>query len=190
MESHTLILTPWMSAHRIVPWERSAFLYVHGRQPDDRRPVKIEVLETYDEVIRTPRMEFNLPAVARLTKPVAAYKKGVKFSRINIMTRDSFTCQYCGRKLPMRELNYDHVVPRIQGGQTVWENIVTSCYPCNDRKAGRTPEQAGMKLRRKPFRPKTLPMSTPLWPLDRVPVLWVPYLDPASVYGGQAQGTG
>lgn len=176
MEYHTLILTPWRTPHRIVPWERSAFLYVHGRQPDDRRPVKIEVIEEWDEIIRTPSMEFFLPSVAQLTVPVAAFKKGVKFSRINIMTRDNFTCQYCGRRLPMRELNYDHVVPRIQGGKTVWENIVTSCYPCNDRKAGRTPEQAGMRLRRKPFRPKTLPMTTPIWPLDRVPPAWVKWL--------------
>ena len=166
-----------MTAHRIVPWERAAFLYVQGRVLGDKSPVKIDVLEEWDEVIRTPRMEFRLPAVARLTRPVAAYKKGVKFSRVNIMTRDNFTCQYCGKHLPMKELNYDHVIPRVQGGKTVWENIVTSCYPCNDRKAYRTPEQAGMRLRTKPVRPKTLPMSTPMWPLDRVPSLWLPYLN-------------
>lgn len=182
METHTLILTPWKTAHRIVPWQRSAFLYVLGRMPGDRRPVKIEVLETWDEVIRTPTMEFLLPSVALLTTPVASYKKGVKFSRINVMSRDNFTCQYCGQRLPMRELNYDHVIPRIKGGRTVWENIVTSCYPCNDRKAGRTPEQAGMKLRRKPFVPKTLPMTTPVWSLSRVPEMWIPYLHPETVH--------
>jgi len=180
MENHTLILTPWMSAHRIVNWERSAFLYVHGRYPGDNRPVKIDVLEVWDEIIRTPRMEFNLPAVARLVRPVASFKKGVKFSRINILTRDNFQCQYCGKTLPMKELNYDHVIPRIQGGRTEWTNIVTSCYDCNDRKAARTPEQAGMRLRRKPFKPKTLPMTTPMWPLDRVPALWLPYMNSGS----------
>ena len=186
METHTLILTPWMTAHRIVPWQKAAFLYVQGRMPGDPNPVKIDVLEVWDEVIRTPRMEFNLPAVVRLTRPVAAYKKGVKFSRINIFTRDSFLCQYCGRHLPMKELNYDHVIPRLQGGKTVWENIVTACYPCNDRKAGRTPEQAGMRLRTRPIRPKTLPMSAPVWPIDRVPALWAPYLNlPASVWAVQ-----
>lgn len=194
METHTLILTPWMSVHRIVPWERSAFLYVQGRQVGDTKPVKIDVLETWDEVIRTPSMEFKLPAVARLTTRVSAFKKGVKFSRVNVFTRDNFTCQYCGRQLPMKELNYDHVIPRIQWKGPVrkltdWENIVTSCYPCNDRKAGRTPEQAGMKLRRRPFRPKTLPMTVPLWPLDRVPKVWVPYLNlPASVWSAESTG--
>lgn len=188
METPTLILTPWMSAHRIVPWERAAFLYVQGRRPGDGKPIKIDVLETWDEVIRTPNMEFKLPSVARLTRPVSAYKKGVKFSRINVFTRDNFTCSYCGRRLPMNELNYDHVVPRIQGGQTVWDNIVTSCYPCNDRKAGRTPKQAGMTLLKKPYRPKTLPMTTPRWPLSRVPDAWLPYLDPTSVYATTATG--
>lgn len=171
MEAHTLILTPWMSPHRVVPWEKSAYLFVTG---------KIDVLEEHAEVIRTPRMEFFLPSVARLKRPVASYKKGVKFSRINIMTRDNFTCQYCGRRLPARDLNYDHVVPRIQGGKTVWDNIVACCYPCNDRKAGRTPEQAGMKLRKAPIRPKTLPMTVPAWPLDRVPEEWLPYLGDAA----------
>jgi 5-methylcytosine-specific restriction endonuclease McrA len=160
-----------MSPHRIVPWQHAAFLFVQN---------KIDVLESYDEVIRSPSIEFLLPSVARLKRPVAAFKKGVKFSRINVMTRDHFTCQYCGRQLAMKELNYDHVVPRIQGGKTVWENIVTSCYPCNDRKAGRTPEQAGMRLLKQPYRPKTLPMTSPLWPLNRVPEAWIPYLDPTA----------
>ena len=68
-----------------------------------------------------------------------------------------------------------------QGGSTGWENIVTSCYPCNLRKRNRTPEQAGMRLLRKPFRPKTLPMS--FLQLDRrtLPKIWEPYCKSASV---------
>ena len=185
METHTLILTPWMTAHRIVPWQKAAFLYVQGRMPGDPAPVKIDILEEWDEVIRTPRMEFNLPAVVRLTRPVAAYKKGVKFSRINVMTRDDFTCCYCGGRRAMKDLNYDHVVPRRLGGLTVWENIVTSCYDCNSRKAGRTPEQAGMKLRAPrswsghtgPYVPKTLPMNRPMIRHDMIPEQWGPYLE-------------
>jgi hypothetical protein len=84
-------------------------------------------------------------------------------------------CQYCGTRKEMTQLNYDHVHPRVRGGRTVWENIVTSCYPCNDRKGHRTLEQAGMKLLRKPFRPKTLPMS--FLQIDRktIPEVWSPY---------------
>jgi 5-methylcytosine-specific restriction endonuclease McrA len=172
MEYHTLILTPWMSPHRIVPWHKA----VCDLTTTDKRGPKIRVIEEYDETICSPTLTMKVPSVTVLVRPVAAYKKGVKFSRINVMTRDRFQCQYCGKRLPMKKLNYDHVVPRIQGGPTVWTNIATSCYPCNDRKGSRTPQQAGMTLLRKPFRPDTLPMTTPAMPLDRVPDQWLPYL--------------
>lgn len=171
MEAHTLVLNPWMAPHRICPWHEGICLIVKGT---------VDVLEEYDEVVSSPSTSFQIPAVVRLRKPVATHKKGVKFSRINVFTRDNFTCQYCGSKKPMKDLNYDHVVPRVRGGKTVWENIVTSCYPCNDRKAGRTPEQAGMVLRRMPVKPKTLPMTQPLLGLKVVPDLWRSYLDPAT----------
>ena len=56
-------------------------------------------------------------------------------------------------------LNLDHVSPKSQGGRSAWDNIVTSCYPCNQKKAGRTPEQASMRLLRKPVRPARLAKS-------------------------------
>jgi len=140
---------------------------------------EIEVLEAYDEVVRSPSVEFQIPCVARLKRQLAGQKRGVKFSRFNVMTRDHFTCCYCGSRLPMRQLNYDHVLPRAQGGKTVWENIVTSCYPCNDRKASKTPEQAGMKLLRKPYKPKSLPLTTPLLNVHPdMPEPWKLYLQP------------
>lgn len=167
MSTQTLLLTPWMQPHRIVPWQTTIVLLFNQ---------KIEVLEEYDEVIRSPSTSIKMPAVARLVKNVCVNKRGVKFSRINVLTRDKFTCQYCGRKLSMRELNYDHVVPKRCGGKTEWENIVTSCYPCNSRKAGRTPFEAGMKLKRKPFRPKSLPLSSPVMLTNDVPELWAFYI--------------
>jgi 5-methylcytosine-specific restriction endonuclease McrA len=168
MQTHTLLLTPWMSPHNVVPWERAMTLLVED---------KIDVLETYDgEVIRTSRESFPLPSVARIKRPIHGFKKGVKFSRVNVFTRDGFTCCYCGTKKPMSQLNYDHVVPRIQGGKTDWENIVTSCYECNSKKRDRTPAQAGMTLRRKPIRPKVLPMTTPTWATNKTPKEWLPYL--------------
>lgn len=176
MDSQTLILTPWMAPHRIVPWQIAMVDICNG---------KVEVLEEYDEALcQHAGSTIMMPAVARLKKPVATMKKGVKFSRINVMTRDDFTCCYCGGRKPMKDLNYDHVVPRRLGGKTVWENIVTSCYDCNSRKAGRTPDQAGMKLRpprswaghTAPYMPKTLPMNRPLIRGGDIPALWEPYL--------------
>lgn len=176
MYSHTLVLTPWMSAHRWAPWQH-VMVELNNR--------KVEVLEEYDEEVYPteaalskgiPGWTGRMPAVVRLVKPVSTFKKGVKFSRINVFTRDSFTCQYCGARKAMKDLNYDHVIPRIRGGKTVWENIVTACYPCNDRKGGRTPEQAGMHLRRAPYVPKTLPMTQPMMALKVIPDIVRPYL--------------
>lgn len=171
----TLVLSPWMAPHRVAPWDVAICLLVKGT---------IEVLEEYEETVSSPSTTFKIPAVARLKKPVSVFKKGVKFSRMNVFTRDGFACQYCGAKKVMKDLNYDHVVPRIQGGKTVWENIVTACYPCNDRKAGRTPEQAKMKLLRKPVRPKTLPMTQPMLGLRAIPDLWKPYLEASGLQFG------
>jgi 5-methylcytosine-specific restriction endonuclease McrA len=75
----------------------------------------------------------------------------------------------------MSELTYDHVVPRAQGGTTCWENIVTACTRCNARKANRTPEQAGMRLRRHPIRPSWVPVFT-LQLSGPVPDQWASYL--------------
>jgi hypothetical protein len=74
-------------------------------------------------------------------------------------------------------LNYDHVIPRKQGGETTWLNIATACYPCNEKKAGRTPEQAGMKLLRKPARPHALPLHAVFIEARKIPPVWEPYLD-------------
>lgn len=172
----TLVLTPWMSPHRVVSWETAVSLLYSD---------KVEVLEEYDEVVRSPSIEMRVPAVVRLKRPIATHKKGVKFSRVNVMTRDGFCCQFCGKRLPMKDLNYDHVIPRKQGGKTDWTNIVTSCYPCNSEKAGRTPQQAGMRLIRQPIRPKTLPLALPSIPLRNMPEIWAFYL---GVQGAMAHG--
>jgi 5-methylcytosine-specific restriction endonuclease McrA len=89
-------------------------------------------------------------------------RRHVRFSRSNIFSRDYYTCQYCGERPPRAQLNLDHVVPRTLKGRTTWENVVCCCVVCNRKKGGRTPEQAGLRLRRKPRRPRWTPlMSVP-----------------------------
>jgi 5-methylcytosine-specific restriction endonuclease McrA len=167
MTAQTLLLTPWMAPHKIIPWQTAVTMSFLG---------KVDVLEEYDDVIRSPSLEMRTPAVVRLKRPIGGMKRGVKFSRVNVFARDGFRCQYCGARRQVHELNYDHVVPRVQGGKTVWENIVTSCYECNSEKRGRTPEQAGMKLLRPPVKPKALPMTTVIPRYHgRVPEAWSPY---------------
>lgn len=147
--SRTLVLDLGYQPHRIVSWQRAVTMLFQG---------KVEVVEEYEDVVYSGRtLVLKMPAVVRLLQKVAR-KKAVRFSRMNVLPRDNWTCQYCGKRLPTSKLNYDHVTPRSQGGKTVWENIVTSCIPCNDRKANRTPQQAGMRLRTPPERPKSLPV--------------------------------
>jgi 5-methylcytosine-specific restriction endonuclease McrA len=110
------------------------------------------------DCITTVNRSIRVPRVLVLSAYEYLPKGRVRFSRLNIYARDHDTCQYCGRTLPRSELNLDHVVPRCDGGKTTWENVVCSCVPCNLKKGGRTPEQAGMKLLRKPFRPRWTPL--------------------------------
>jgi 5-methylcytosine-specific restriction endonuclease McrA len=109
------------------------------------------------ECIHTINRRIRVPRVVVLSAYEYLPRGRVRFSRLNIYARDHDTCQYCGRQLPRSELNLDHVVPRSQGGKTTWENVVCSCVPCNLKKGGRTPEQAGMALLRVPVRPRWTP---------------------------------
>lgn len=108
--------------------------------------------------IRTVRFRLRVPEVLTLTHHDRPRLNAVTFSRRNLFKRDHATCQYCGTRPGTEELTIDHVVPRARGGLTTWDNCVLACATCNSRKANRTPEQAGMKLRRPPFRPAWKPL--------------------------------
>jgi hypothetical protein len=70
-----------------------------------------------------------------------------------LFRRDAHLCLYCGNRFPISDLSRDHVTPVSQGGRDQWKNVVTACRRCNNHKAGRTPEQAGMELLAVPFTP-------------------------------------
>ena len=111
-----------------------------------------------DDWVRTSSTAIQVPRIIRLTGYDRLPRQTVKFNRRNIFARDNNQCQYCGKKFPTSELSLDHVVPRSQGGQTTWENIVCACVACNVRKGGRTPREAGLALIRRPEKPKRSPM--------------------------------
>ncbi len=108
--------------------------------------------------IGTPSGAVAVPRVIVLLTFDRVPKRHVRYSRVNVFTRDKFTCQYCGISPHRSQLNLDHVIPRSLGGKTTWENVVTSCVECNRRKGGRTPEQARTPLRRPPERPRWTPL--------------------------------
>jgi 5-methylcytosine-specific restriction endonuclease McrA len=111
-----------------------------------------------DDWVRTTSSEIQVPRVIRLMSYDKLPKQTVKFNRRNIFARDNNQCQYCGKRFPTTELSLDHIIPRSQGGQSTWENIVCACVKCNVRKGGRTPKEAHMSLIRKPEKPKRSPL--------------------------------
>lgn len=170
MSRRTLLLTPWYFPIKILRWEDAIKMKYEGT---------VDVVVEYDETVSSPSITWKIPAVLRLRKLEGKVKRGIKFSRINVYTRDHFTCMYCGKKPPVRQLTYDHVVPRAAGGRTVWENIVTACKTCNGKKDSKTCDEVGMWPIQKPYRPKTLPMTSPVLDIETAPEEWKDFLSPA-----------
>lgn len=146
----TLILNATYEPLQVVSWKKALRMMFQN---------KVEVVEEYDREVRSVTVTIRLPAVLRLLHYVNAsrFQNRVRFSRANIYARDRFCCQYCGRGFRASDLTYDHVVPVARGGQKTWENIVTCCIPCNRKKGGKTPDDAGMKLLRRPKAPPGFP---------------------------------
>jgi len=133
---------------------------------------KAEVLEALPRPLRSASDTFRWPHVIRLVHYVRvprAVKR--KISRRALFARDGWRCQYCGST---GKLTLDHVVPRSRGGDSVWENVVTSCAPCNHRKGDRLLEETSMTLRTPP-RPPT-PVLFIRLATDHVPEKWRQYL--------------
>jgi 5-methylcytosine-specific restriction endonuclease McrA len=120
------------------------------------------------QVIRVPR-------VILLTAFDGQPQRTLRFSRILVLIRDQYTCQYCGMPFPLQELNLDHVIPRRYGGSSSWDNVVCCCVSCNRQKGGRTPEEAGMTLLRFPRAPRYTSLAN-LVPQNDFVVEWRPFL--------------
>ena len=112
----------------------------------------------HEDWIRAVNFSIQVPRVIRLLRYDLFPKNVIKFNRRNIFLRDGNRCQYCGNRFSTQHLSLDHVQPRSRGGGTNWENIVCACLKCNVRKGGRTPQEAQMRLIKKPVKPKRSPL--------------------------------
>src|SRR5258707_3546196 len=128
---YPLSLWPWQTAIKAMFLER------------------VDVVAHYDREVHSPSIALKLPSVIALRQFVRPNEYPA-FTRFNLFLRDRFRCVYCGSG---KELPFDHVLPRAQGGRTMWENVATACAPCNLRKGGRTPGEAHMQIQREPIRP-------------------------------------
>lgn len=122
---------------------------------------KAEMIEDGRGTLQSVSTTVPIPSVIRLAAYVRRPVVPRRLTRREVFARDRQTCQYCGRT--SRDLTLDHVVPRHRGGQNTWANVVAACVPCNHRKAGRTPQEAGMRLLREPG----YPTPNPYYPFYR-----------------------
>lgn len=103
----------------------------------------------YDDwQVHSPSTTLNVPAVI-VSNEYIKKKQAVRFSRANLLIRDNFTCQYCDKTLTQHDLTVDHVIPRVKGGKTKWDNVVCACYVCNSIKGHKNT----MKPKKKAFKP-------------------------------------
>src|SRR6188508_484872 len=134
---------------------------------------KAEVLEELDQPLHSASDTYPWPHVIRLVHYVRVPRAVQrKISRRALFARDGWRCVYCGTA--SGRLTLDHVVPRSRGGDSVWENVVTSCAPCNMRKGNRLPHEVEMTPR-KPPRPPTPVLFIQL-AAPKIPQTWAPYL--------------
>lgn len=125
---------------------------------------RASVVEEWDQVFRSPSTEMRVPKVIAL-RDYAHVDAQPKFCRRSILLRDRFKCQYCGEQFSPAELTFDHVVPKSAGGQTVWNNILTACIPCNSRKRNTPANFSGRKgvvSELRPLKAPRQPTSTEL----------------------------
>ena len=100
--------------------------------------------------LHSSRFSMPTPSVIRLREYIHIPFERKSLSRKNILLRDHNTCQYCARIFAPQELTLDHIVPRSRGGDSSWDNLVASCRTCNNRKGDRSPEDAGLRLLKRP----------------------------------------
>jgi len=118
---------------------------------------KAELVEAAELQLRACHFSLDIPLVIRLMRYIRIPRRlKLPCSRRGVFARDHEICQYCGIQPGRVNLTLDHVIPRSQGGKTVWDNVVTACRDCNRKKGGRTPEQAHMLLLTKPRQPQYL----------------------------------
>ena len=112
-----------------------------------------------DAGVGTARGPVRSPTVLVLARYARMPRRRLSFSRRGLWQRDGGICQYSGRSLAYDEANIDHVMPRSRGGATSWENCVLADQRVNHRKGDRTPEEAGLRLARRPQTPRELPAT-------------------------------
>ena len=133
----------------IISWKRAVTLWALGRA---------EILAAHEgRTIRSPRFSLEAPSVIQcidLKGMPRNFTHVLPFTRRNLHARDGGRCVYCGQKVSLSNFTIDHVLPRSLGGRTDWENVVSACMSCNNRKGNRRPRPGEPKMLHQPFAPR------------------------------------
>ncbi|NPA49618.1 MAG: HNH endonuclease [Thermodesulfobacteria bacterium] len=133
------VITPDWTTHTLEEWVKASRFYTNGN----------------GRMIHSPSLSFLAPDAIYLVTFDRLPRVEVVFSRANLLIRDHYTCQYCGKSVKNpKDRTIDHILPRSRGGKTTWDNVVLCCRKCNLKKGDRTPEEVGMKLLTKPKAPR------------------------------------
>ena len=127
---------------------------------------KADILEDWGEAFRSPSVSVPMPKIIVLREYAQVFGEP-KFCRASIYLRDHYQCQYCGEQFGRADLTFDHVIPKSQGGKTVWTNVVTCCSRCNEIKRDSLPNYSARKRQRqrgqmRPLRPPRVPTTAEL----------------------------
>jgi len=148
----------WMKGKAVIVECYDTLIKAGRRATELPEHIQRDLIKIYDDDLESWQSAMYMPAVIRMVdfiKPAKRFSIYKPFNRLNIWLRDGGRCQYCGCKVAKNSFEYEHVIPQSRGGKSSWTNIVCSCHACNNKKRDRTPEEAGMKLLRKPFAPIT-----------------------------------
>ena len=115
---------------------------------------KVNIVSEYESKIHSPNLSIKLPSVIALKRYVE-HKKIPVFSRFNVFLRDNFTCQYCCEKYPVKQLTFDHLIPKSRGGRTKWQNVVSACTVCNLKKGNKLLSETKMVIFKVPKQPSS-----------------------------------
>lgn len=100
-------------------------------------------------VVHSATQEFQVPSVI-MHKTWSKKSKAVKYSKTNVFLRDRHTCQYCGVQFARHELTVDHWIPKVDGGDSTWDNILSACRECNGAKGHHRTGWTPLNMPRKP----------------------------------------
>ena len=159
----------------VLPIRRALRLVIDG---------KAEVLEEdASRIYHSERHAFSSPSVIRLVRFVHVPRRFRRqVTNTFLFARDGYRCQYCGKHkthLRGREfLTRDHILPVSKGGDNTWQNVVTACSPCNNRKGNHLPEEVGMHPLHPPHEPNYVEL---VWAVRRITPAQAKYI--AMFYG-------